>query len=63
MRKELPIEEEVIQKLIKDAEESIPDEDEPKEEVFEEGFDVSEEEAEKGFAEVQKRMDEENPER
>lgn len=56
-------EDEVIAKEIQEAAESIPDEDEPKEEVFEEGSDISEEEVEKGLAEVQRRMDEENPER
>lgn len=63
MREQLSVEEEEIAKEIREAADSIPDEDESKEEVFEEGSVVSEEEVEKGLAEVQRRMDEENPER
>lgn len=63
MGEKLSAEDEVIAREIQEAAESIPDEEETKEEVFEEGSDVSEEEVKNGLAEVQKRMDEENPER
>lgn len=63
MREWLYAQDDEIQKEIEEAAESIPDEEEPSEEDFAEGSSISKEEVEKGLAEVQKRMDEENPER
>lgn len=62
MREWLSAQDDEIQKEIEAAAESIPDEEEPSDGDFAEGSSISEEE-ERGLAEVQKRMDEENPER